>query len=63
MANGYSCQKMEKKFWLVFHKGQKIQTWTHWYLKRFKKKQIEYNNGSKISELCWDKMGNLIYCL
>ena len=56
MANGYSCQKMEKKFWLVFYKGQKIQTWTHWYSERMKKKQIEYNNGTKISELCWDKM-------
>ena len=46
-----------------FYKGQKIQTWTHWYSERMKKKQIEYNNGTKISELCWDKMGNLINCL
>ena len=64
MANGYLCQKMEKKFWLVFfYKGQKIQTWTHWYSERMKKKQIEYNNGTKISELCWDNMGNVINCL
>ena len=46
-----------------FSKGQKIQTWTHWYSERMKKKQIKYNNGIKISELCWDKMGNLINCL
>ena len=64
MANGYSCQKMEKKILAgFFYKGQKIQTWTHWYSERMKKKQIEYNNGTKISELCWDKKGNLISCL
>ena len=49
MANGYSCQKME--------------TWTLCYSEREKKKQIEYNNATKISELCWDKMGNIINCL
>ena len=56
-------RKWRKNSGWFFYKGQKIQTWTHWYSERMKKKQIEYNNGTKISELCWDRMGNLINCL
>ena len=60
MMNEHLCQTMDKEFWLFFSKGQKMQTWTHWYSERIKKKQIEYYNGIKISELCWDKIGNAI---
>ena len=56
-------RKWRKNSSWFFLLRSKIRTWTHWYSERMKKKQIEYNNGTKISELCWDKKGNLINCL
>ena len=56
-------RKWRKNSSWFFLLRSKIRTWTRWYSERMKKKQIEYNNGTKISELCWDKKGNLINCL
>ena len=59
----YMSENGEKILDGFFSKGQKIQTWSHWYSKSRKKKQVKYDSGIKISELCWDKIGNLINCL
>ena len=59
----FMSEKGEKILAGFFYKGQKIQTWTHWYSERMKKKQIECSGGTKISELCWNNMGNIINCM
>ena len=46
-----------------FNKGEKVNIWSHWYSGSRKKKQIQYNKGLIISELCWDKIGEIISCL
>ena len=56
-------RKWRKNSSWFFLLRSKIRTWTHWYSERMKKKQIEYSGGTKISELYWDKTGNLISCL
>ena len=45
-------EKCRKNSGWFFSKDQKIRTWTHWHLVRIKKKQIEYDNGIKVFELC-----------
>ena len=52
---------------IVSSKGEyrndlKVGTWVYWYDNGYKKEEVNFENGSQGSSLCWDRLGKKIDC-
>jgi len=52
----------KKEFEGSYKDGERDGLWTEWFENGQKKKEVNYKEGDKISEKCWDEDGNECEC-